>query len=78
MLDLRILDLEVLNSLYETEKESLIHNLVHGMAWEDTSEQRMKVAELSVILYDKLNAGKSPNPAEGPLRRTENRFSEFI
>ncbi|MGE5521520.1 MAG: hypothetical protein ACM3VS_16460 [Candidatus Dadabacteria bacterium] len=74
MLDLRNLDLEVLRSLYEVEKETLIRSLVHGVDWEETSEQRSRVAELSSVLYRKLNTSTSINPAEGSPRSSDSRY----
>jgi len=64
MLDLWSLDTEVLNALYENEKENLKERLLKGIAWDDTKDQRLKVAELSAMIYKKLSSRQFSHPAE--------------
>ena len=64
MLDLWSLDTDVLNALYENEKEKLKEKLLKGTAWDDTKEQRVKVAELSAMIYKKLSSRQFSHPAE--------------
>jgi hypothetical protein len=63
------LDTDVLTALYEAEKEKLKERLLDGVSWEDTREQRVVIAELSTILYKKLNPKYFTNPAEKANRR---------
>ena len=63
------LDTDVLTALYEAEKEKLKERLLEGVSWEETREQRVVIAELSTILYKKLNPKYFTNPAEKASRR---------
>ncbi len=62
-------DIEKLNSLYDHEKEILQQQLLNGTPWEDTLEQRKRIAELSTVLYKKINQKHFKNPAEEDLRK---------
>ena len=63
------LDTDVLTALYEAEKEKLKERLLEGVSWEETREQQVVIAELSTILYKKLNPKYFTNPAEKANRR---------
>jgi hypothetical protein len=60
------LDPESLKALYEAESQQLKKNLLSGVSWEETKEQRKKLAALSASLQKMT--GFSENPAESPGR----------
>ncbi len=63
-------EIDVLKTLCETETENLQKSLLNGSTWEETSDQRMKVIELSTILFKRLNPTHFSNPAEANLRES--------
>jgi len=62
------LPVDKLNSLYEYEKEVLQNDLLSGTSWEETIHQRKKIAEISTIIYKKINQRHFKNPAEEDYR----------
>jgi hypothetical protein len=68
MKDLWALDIDRLNQLYERESDELQQRLLNGTPWEEVFEQRKRVAQLSTIIYKKLNPQHFTNPAEHSTR----------
>ncbi|WP_217652972.1 hypothetical protein [Flavisolibacter ginsengisoli] len=68
MKDLWALDIERLNQLYEQESEELQQKLLNGTPWDEVFEHRKRVAQLSTIIYKKLNPQHFSNPAEYSTR----------
>jgi hypothetical protein len=67
--DLISLDRNLLQNLYDKEMEELEARLLTGALWDEVSEQRKKLSEISLMIYNKLSA-RSGNPAEKPGRST--------
>ena len=63
-------EISELKKLCETETENLQKSLLNGSAWEETADQRMKVTELSTVLFKRLNPTHFSNPAESNLRES--------
>lgn len=68
--DLWNLDLDQLKALYQQEKGELEQRLLSGVAWEDVTDQRHRVGELSTIIYKKSNPTYFGNPAENASRNS--------
>lgn len=62
------LDLEHLKSLYEEEQRHLEEKLLAGATWDEVSDDRKRIGELSTIIYKKSNPGHFGNPAENASR----------
>ena len=69
--DLWQVDLEHLKSLYQQEKRQLEERLLAGAAWEQLTDERKRIGELSTIIYKKSNPSQFGNPAENASRKTE-------
>ncbi len=69
--DLWNLDNTQLKVLYEREMEQLHQQLLNGVSWQETTDQRKKVAEISNVMYKKQNPRHFSNPAEGRRREHE-------
>ena len=65
------LDLERLRTLYQEENRQLEQRLLAGATWEEVSEERRRIGELSTILYKRSNPTQFGNPAENASRGTE-------
>ena len=63
-------EIDELKKLCETETENLQKSLLNGSTWEETADQRMKVTELSTVLFKRLNPTHFSNPAESSLRES--------
>jgi len=67
--DLWNLDADQLRALYDKEMEQLHQLLLSGKSWNDTNIQRKKIANISGVLYKKLNGRNSgSNPAQDQNR----------
>ena len=69
--DLWHIDIERLKALYQEEERQLEAKLLSGATWEEVSEERKRIGELSTIIYKKSNPGHFGNPAENASRKTE-------
>ena len=65
--------LDSLKALYEKENEVLQARLLKGELWEEVTEQKQKVIELSIALDKKLKSLKGGNPAEFTSSNMEGR-----
>ncbi|GAA4743971.1 hypothetical protein GCM10023229_24380 [Flavisolibacter ginsenosidimutans] len=66
--DLWKLDIEQLQTLYRDENKELENRLLSGSSWEDVSDLRHQIGELSTVIYKKLNASHFDHPAEKSRR----------
>ncbi len=62
------LDVDALRACYELEQQQLANALLKGATWEEVSETRRNVTELSILLYRRY----SGNPAEYQSNRQNN------
>jgi hypothetical protein len=60
------LGFEVLNAMYEKEKQRLTDALLNGSSWEEVQDQRRLVTTLAIERHKKW---KLVNPAENEIRR---------
>ena len=65
------LDLERLRALYQEENRQLEQRLLSGASWEEVSEERRRIGELSTIIYKRSNPAQFGNPAENASRSSE-------
>ena len=65
------LDIERLRALYKEENRQLEQRLLAGATWEEVSEERRRIGELSTIIYKRSNPTQFGNPAENASRGTE-------
>ena len=66
--DLWQIDLDKLRQLYQEEKRLLEERLLSGATWQEVSEERKRIGELSTIIYKRSNPGYFGNPAENASR----------
>lgn len=55
-LQLRTLDLDSLNRLYESKVQELDSHMSSGKSWDDLKEIREHLSELSAIIYEKVQS----------------------
>ena len=65
------LPIEHLRTLYQEEQRQLEEKLLGGASWEEVSEERKRIGELSTIIYKKSNPGHFGNPAENASRKQD-------
>jgi len=68
-------DLATLRQLYDQEKEALSQSLLQGMSWDQLTDRRRNVTELSIAIHRKLSGGEdgpeTKHPAGHPIRKGE-------
>ena len=67
--DLWHLDFDRLKALYREEQRQLEEKLLAGATWEEVTEERRRIGELSTIIYKKANPSQFGNPAENASRK---------
>jgi secreted protein with Ig-like and vWFA domain len=67
--DLWDLNLQQLEALYDEASKDLKGHLLAGATWEEVSEQRRRVGELSRIIFKKINPAHFSHPAENDSRK---------
>lgn len=63
------LDIERLEALYREEERQLAEKLLAGASWEEVTNERKRIGELSTIIYKKSNPAHFGNPAENASRK---------
>ena len=71
MKDLWKLDVEELKKLHQQESARLEQSLLNGALWEEVTEQRKRIGELSNVIYKKSNPAQF-DPAENFPRNRRN------
>ena len=59
---------EELKALYDKELARLHSKLLSGVAWEETGQQRARLAEISNVIYKKQNPRQFNHPAANKQR----------
>jgi hypothetical protein len=67
--ELRQLDIETLTQMYFLETDRLRQAVINGAAWEDVQQQRHRLIDVEVALYQK----KRFQPPASDLRRIAGR-----
>ncbi|MCW3072975.1 MAG: hypothetical protein JWP69_44 [Flaviaesturariibacter sp.] len=52
--ELRLLDVDTLTQLYTSETDKLKTFLLNGAKWEEVQEQRYKLIDFEIALYQKM------------------------
>ena len=68
MRDYWSMDINALMEIKDKEEKKLIEVLLTGTDWQETKDQIQVIAELSTIIYKKMNPGSFSNPAERAFR----------
>jgi hypothetical protein len=69
--DLRTLDIEELKQAYLSESEKLKNCLLNGARWEDITEQRHRLIEFEIALYQKTRFTKTTSSSRKYFGNTE-------